>query len=127
MSFESVKDRENAFYASLNISEVTKKNYCSALRGKFLCSILNRETGTNDVYAVVELEVLWKIYSYINLHPKNIATHRNISCALMSYIKFLNGGKRYGKRIDFAKPRTLHKIIDIEENSKKLLSCHIKK
>lgn len=106
MSFESAKDRENAFCASLKVSEVTKKNYLSALHGKFLCSVLQAETDTNDVFAIVNLEVLWKIYSYINLHPRNIATHRNISCALMRYMKFLNGGKRYGKRIDFEKPRT---------------------
>lgn len=84
---------------------VTKKNYLSALHSKFLCSVLQAETDTNDVFAIVDLEVLWKIYSYINLHPRNIATHRNISCALMRYMKFLNGGKRYGKRIDFERTR----------------------
>ena len=71
MSFESAKDRENAFCVSLKVSEVTK-DYLSALHGKFLCSVLQAETDTNDFFAIVNLEVLWKIYSYINLHPETL-------------------------------------------------------
>ena len=99
------QERKIAYRSSLNIYEVTKNNYFSSIRGSLLCNALEAECGTKDLFAVMDLEKLWKVYSYINLHPKNIATHRNISCALMSYMKFLNGGKRYGKRIDFAKPR----------------------
>ena len=99
------QDRKIAYRNSLNVAEVTKSNYLSAIRGSLLCDTLEVESGTRDLFSVVDLEKLWKVYSYINLHPKNIATHRNVSCALMSYIKFLNGGKKYGRRIDYAKPR----------------------
>lgn len=99
------QERKIAYRSSLNVSEVTKRNYFSSIRGSLLCDALEAEFGTKDLFAIVDLEKLWKVYCYINLHPKNIATHRNISCALMSYIKFLNNGQRYGKRIDFAKPR----------------------
>ena len=104
------RERKIAYRSSLQISEVTKNNYFSAIWGSLLRDALNKECGTNDLFSIVDLEKLWKVYSYINLHPKNIATHRNISCALMSYIKFLNGGKKYGKRIDFAKPRGIKKM-----------------
>ena len=40
-----------------------------------------------------------------NLHPKNISNHRIYSCVIMKYIRFLNNGKKIGKRIDYGKTR----------------------
>lgn len=57
--------------------------------------------GKTNVFEITDIKSLWKIYSVVNIHPKNITQHRNISCALMHYIRFLNNGEKYGHRVDF--------------------------
>lgn len=54
----------------------------------------------NSIFEITNLKELWDLYCKINMHPINIANHRGYSCAIMQYIRFLNNGKKIGKRID---------------------------
>ena len=68
-------------------------------------NFLIEECNKESLFDIYDLEELWNIYSEINLHPQNISKHRMYSAAIMKYIRFLNGGKKYGKRIDYQKPK----------------------
>lgn len=91
------------FYAQLDVSNRTKQNYRNAINSTFVKKTLEMFSDTNDLFAIKDLELLWKVYSYINIHPINIANHRGYSAAIMKYIRYLNDGKKYGKRIDYNK------------------------
>ena len=95
----------SAFFAQLNLSEKTLINYRNALKSKFIKEILLEECNAESLFEIDDLELLWKIYSKTNLHPNNVNKHRIYSAAIMKYIKFLNGGKKYGRRIDYMKPK----------------------
>lgn len=97
--------RKLDFYESLNLSDTTTNNYRSALQSSFLLEFLKQEFNTFDLFEIVDLDELWQIYSKVNLHPKNINNHRAYSAAIMKYIRYLNKGCKYGKRIDFGKSR----------------------
>ena len=97
--------RKDDFYKSLNLSERTALNYRIAIQSSFLTGFLKDELGTLNLFEIVDLNVLWDLYSKINQHPKNIKNHRAYSAAIMKYIKFLNNGQKLGKRIDSGKPR----------------------
>ena len=105
MTNEEIEKRANSFFNQLNLSETTTRNYRSALNSIFLKDMLYKEWGLTTVFAITDLESLWQIYSKINLHPQNVSKHRIYSAAIMKYIRFLNQGLRYGKRIDFGKSR----------------------
>ena len=96
---------QDAFYAQLELSDVTIQNYKASLRSRFLKEYLETNYNVSSIFQITDLEVLWKIYSAINLHPVNIANLRGYSAAIMRYIRFLNNGKKYGKRIDYNKKR----------------------
>lgn len=101
----STSNRKEAFYASLNLSATTVGNYRSAINSSFLTRYLKDKYGTSDLFDFTDLGLLWDIYTDINLHPKNISNHRAYTAAIMKYIRFLNNGQKYGKRIDYNKPR----------------------
>ena len=107
MDVLDVAMRKSAFFSQLNLSEKTLCNYKNALNSTFLKEIIHNECNYNSLFEIIDLEVLWKIYSTINLHPDNINKHRMYSAAIMKYIKFLNGGKKYGRRIDYKRPKKL--------------------
>lgn len=88
-------EQKQAFLKQLPVSYSTKVHYTTALNSKFLREHVQNKYGVAGIFDITDLEVLRAIYDYINLHPKNIAQHRNISCALMRYIRFLNDGKKY--------------------------------
>lgn len=96
---------KSEFFAQLDLSEKTRLNYKNALNSIFLKNFLIEECNKESLFDIYDLEELWNIYSEINLHPQNISKHRMYSAAIMKYIRFLNGGKKYGKRIDYQKPR----------------------
>lgn len=100
----STSNKED-FFKQLNLSETTTRNYKVAFNSSFLKVVLLEECGIEDLFKVIDLELLWKVYSKINLHPKNVANHRIYSAALMKYMKYLNNGVRYGRRIDYGKSR----------------------
>lgn len=93
------------FYNQLNLSVASARNYKNALNSSFFKDILYKECGVRIVFEITDLEVLWNLYSKINLHPKNIENHRAYSAALMKYIRYLNNGKKYGRRIDYQKKK----------------------
>lgn len=67
--------------------------------------MLLKECDGKQLYQITDLETLWKLYSKINLHPINISSHRAYSAAIMKYIRFLNNGEKYGRRIDYNKSK----------------------
>lgn len=101
---------ELEFYNYLDVSERTRRNYVKAVRSSFLKDLLFENCGTCNLFEIDDLKKLWDIYSIVNLHPNNVKNHRNYSAALMKYIRFLNNGQRYGKRIDFGIVRPKRKI-----------------
>lgn len=100
---------KDAFFKQLNLSETTTRNYIGAFNSSFLKNILHTEFNIVDIFEITELETLWQIYSKINLHPKNVANHRIYSAAIMKYIRYLNNGAKYGRRIDYKKTGKKHK------------------
>ena len=101
--------RYNDFYNQLEVSPRTKLNYRNAIKSSFVKGVLNQYCSTDNLYGITDLKLLWKVYSFINLHPTNVANHRIHSTAIMKYIRFLNNGERYGRRIDYNKPRPKRK------------------
>lgn len=97
--------RKADFYESLELSVTTTNNYRSALQSSFFLEYLKQEFNAFDLFEIVDLDTLWQIYCKVNLHPKNISNHRACSAAIMKYIRYLNKGCKYGKRIDFGKSR----------------------
>ena len=100
-----MEDREAQFYKQLNVSDRTKQNYRVAINSSFVKGILQTFNETDNLFLITDLEKLWAIYCIINLHPINLANHRGYSSAIMKYIRFLNNGKKYGRRIDYKKPK----------------------
>ena len=101
-----MRQRELDFYESLNgLSARTIRNYQTSIRSSFIKKLLLKDFDTDNLFDVDNIESLWNLYTKVNLHPTNISNHRGYSAAIMKYIKFLNGGKKYGKRIDFKKPK----------------------
>lgn len=98
-------NREDDFYAQLDLSKATIHHYKVALNSKFMRVILSERLGYDTIFAVSNLKLLWELYSVINLHPRNIADHRVYSAAINKYIKYLNNGQKYGKRIDYKQRR----------------------
>ena len=106
----NMTQREIDFYKSLNgLSERTINNYQTSLRSRFIKGLLMTNFSTDNLFNIDSLDKLWKLYSLTNLHPTNISNHRRYSCAIMKYIRFLNNGNKYGKRIDYQRPRTIRK------------------
>ena len=104
-TLEAVQVRKEQFFAQLDLTENAKRNYRNALNSKYLKSMLMSVCGVDSVFSITDIELLWSFYSTINLHPKNISNHRAYSAAIMKYIRFLNNGEKYGKRIDYMRKR----------------------
>lgn len=94
------------FLSQLNVTPATLRNYRSALNSPFLREILQKEYSADDIFELTDIETLWLLYSKVNLHPKNITNHRLYSAVIMKYIRFLNNGKKYGRRIDFNRSKS---------------------
>ena len=60
---------------------------------------------THNIFEVADLNKLSEFYAAVKIPPFNIDKHRVYSAAVMAYIKYLNNGKKTGKRIDYQKPR----------------------
>lgn len=101
--FDIVNERKNSFFSQLKLSESASRNYRHALTSSFLKEILTANYNINTIFEVTDIKELWDIYTQVNIHPKNIAQHRAYSAAIMKYIRFLNNGNKYGKRIDYLK------------------------
>ena len=97
--------RKANFYTHLELSKTTITNYKSALNSSFLKEELKGTFEVLDIFEINDIEKLWQLYSKINLHPRNIKNHRAYSAAIMKYIRFLNNGEKYGRRIDHNKPK----------------------
>lgn len=95
------KTRETKFISQLSLSESSLRNYKVALNSTLLRNALEQEYGVSSLYEITNLDTLWSLYCKINLHPKNVAAHRAYSAAVMKYIRFLNNGEKYGKRVDY--------------------------
>lgn len=95
------KTRESKFLSQLSLSESSLRNYKVALNSTLLRDALERDFGVSSLYEITNLDTLWNLYCKINQHPKNVAAHRAYSAAVMKYIRFLNNGEKYGKRIDY--------------------------
>jgi len=105
-----IRKRKSDFLSQLNLSDSSKRRYKDALSSLWLNGIVQAEFGLNSVFEMSNLEMLWKLYSIVNLHPVNVRLHRYYSSPIMQYIKFLNGGKKYGKRIDYNKKKEKNTI-----------------
>lgn len=102
---ETIEERKEQFFEQLNLSENAKRNYRNALNSKYLKEMLKTEYGVDSLFSITDIKMLWSLYSVINLHPKNISCHRAYSAAIMKYIRFLNNGEKYGKRIDYMRKK----------------------
>ncbi len=100
-----MSDFRESFYKQLPVSQRTKVNYRIALNSSFVRMVLQDKCGTEDIFSLTDLPKLWEVYSYINLHDSNIKNHRIYSAAIMRYIRFLNNGEKYGKRVNALKPK----------------------
>lgn len=90
--------RKAAFYSQLNLSESTLVNYRAAINSKFMREALLKNCGVLDLFEVTDLDLLWELYSKVNLAPRNISNHRAYSAAIMKYVRFLNNGQKYVKK-----------------------------
>lgn len=106
MGDEIAIERMNLFLGELGLSKAVIQNYKNALQSSYIKEILIYLCKGDSIFEITDLKDLWEIYSFINLHPKNISSHRVYSAAIMRYIRFLNGGEKIGKRIDYHKPKT---------------------
>lgn len=102
---EHVNNRKEKFFEQLNLSEAAARNYRNALNSTFLKGKLYSELGVASLFEITDLNTLWDFYTMINVHPKNVSTHRSYSAAIMKYIRFLNNGKKVGRRIDYNRKR----------------------
>lgn len=106
--YKNAEERQTAFWEQLEISRSTRNNYNSALKSQFMKDCV-AEYGVESIFEITDLKLLWILYCKINLHPINVKNHRGHSAAVMKYIRFLNDGKKLGRRIDFNKPRKLER------------------
>lgn len=95
-------NRYNDFFSHLELALSTKRKYRDALNSEFLVNLIQIELKAESIFEVMDLERLWKFYCMINLHPVNVRMHRYYSTPIRKYISYINGGKKYGKRIDYA-------------------------
>lgn len=102
---QEAKNRQESFFEQLSLSTKTFNNYRFALNSCFLREIIKEEFDVLGIFEIDKIEDLWALYTKVNLHPKNIRSHRAYSAAIMKYIRFLNNGKKYGRRIDYNKPK----------------------
>ena len=102
---ELANKRRDDFFEQLNLSQAVSRNYLNALNSSFLKGILYSEYGKTSLFEITDLNTLWDFYTMINVHPKNFRTHRSYSAAIMRYIRFLNNGKKVGRRVDYNKKR----------------------
>lgn len=98
-------DRKEKFFSSLNLAEATMRNYRTAFNSKFLIEHITTNYKQSTLFDITDLNDLYNIYVFVRQHPKNEDTHRVCSAAVMKYIRFLNDGKKIGRRIDYKKPR----------------------
>ena len=98
-------DRKEKFFSSLNLAEATMRNYRTAFNSKFLIEYITENYKQKTLFDITDLDDLYNIYVFVRQHPKNEETHRVCSAAVMKYIRFLNDGKKIGRRIDYKKPR----------------------
>lgn len=96
---------EQKFFKSLTVSERTVLNYRNCISSSYVRSILKDQCDTTNLFDITNLEQLWKVYSFVNLHETNVRNHRIYSTAIMKYMRFLNNGEKYGRRIDCDKPK----------------------
>lgn len=99
-----VEIRKKRFFESLNVSQNTMRNYQVSINSSLVKQFVKSKNYTS-LFEIEDLNVLWDIYSNLNLHPKNIAAHRSYSAAIMRYIRFLNNGAKFGHRVDYKKKR----------------------
>ena len=99
--------RKNEFLSQLELSSSSKRRYREALDSPFMGNFIRMKLQIDSIYELTDLNKLWDLYSEINLHPENVRMHRYYSAPIMKYIRFLNGGQKYGKRIDFGKSREI--------------------
>lgn len=100
-----IRKRKSEFLSQLSLSDSSKRRYKDALSSLWLNDFVREKFELDSVFEITDLEMLWKLYSMVNLHPVNVRLHRYYSSPIMQYIKFLNGGKKYGKRIDYNKKK----------------------
>lgn len=103
---EVVRIQEDRFYEQLNLSQSTIRSYRNAINSKYLKGLIKSAYGVESIFEITDLKLLWNLYSNINVDTKNINSHRAYSAAIMKYIRFLNNGNRYGRRIDFNKKKS---------------------
>jgi hypothetical protein len=101
----NIEQTEVKLLESLHLSESTRRNYVVALHSRYLKEMVTNICKTDSLYKITDLDELWKLYSAINIHPVNVKAHRVYSAMVMKYIRFLNGGQKYGKRIDHKKTK----------------------
>lgn len=99
------KTIEIEFFKQLSVSERTRKNYVASIRSTFLKEVLVDKCGTDYLFDITDLKQLWDLYLYVNTHPRNISNHRNYSVVISKYLRYLNNGVKYGKRIDYQTKR----------------------
>lgn len=105
------KIREVNFFNQLSLSENTFRSYRAALKSVLLKDVLFKFCNCISIFEITDLDKLWNVYSFLNIHPKNVSSHRCYSAVVMKYIRFLNDGKKYGKRIDYGR-----KKVKIDKN-----------
>ena len=99
------KTRKEQFFASLTIAEATKRNYKTGLNSSFFKDFLATKFKYQSLFEITDLDKLFEIYTNVNIHPKNEEMHRVCSAAVMKYIRFLNGGKKYNGKKEHEQPR----------------------
>ncbi len=101
-----VEIRKKRFFESLNVSKNTMRNYRVSINSSLVKQFV-KSKKYSSIFEIDDLNVLWDLYSVLNLHPKNIAAHRSYSAAIMKYIRFLNNGAKIGRRVDYKKKRVI--------------------
>ena len=102
---ENAKTRRDRFMEQLNLSPSATTHYRGAYTSNFLKEMLLLYCDSDNIFELTDLKQLWNLYTNVNLHPTNTKNHRLYSAAINKYIRFLNNGEKYGRRIDFLKPR----------------------
>ena len=63
-----VNDRRERFFGQLNLSESVARNYRNALNSTFVKVTLAEKCNKESLFEITDLEELWNLYSFINLH-----------------------------------------------------------
>lgn len=115
-SMIEANERQTAFFSSLTLSEATIHNYKTALRSTFFTEFISTNYKCKSLFEISDLDTLVKLYTTVNVHPKNIQLHRVCSAVVMKYMRFLNNGKKIVKRKDYNMPRAPRKRRALESN-----------